>query len=1821
MPIFIDGYPEVSNVTDTGLDLTFMLNQTGAVYYRANEKDGDAPTSLELKTDGTAVAVDLNYVGQWGSQGSGDGQFSGQLANVAVDVQGNVYVADYGGARVQKFDSSGSFLTKWNYNGVFGITVDGSGNVYVTNRNAHRVAKYDSNGALITSWGGQGAGDGQFNYPYDVTVDGDGYVYVAESSNHRIQKFDSDGNFISKFGIQGSGDRQFNAPTGIAMDSAGNFYVVERLNNRVQKFDSDWNFLTKWGGSGNGDGKFNSPWGIDVDSNGYVYVVDTNNNRIQKFDSDGNFLGKWGGLGAEDGKFNQPYGIAADSFGNIYVTDRNNHRIQKFTYMEVESLTSLLPGKAYDIYAAAENSSGDLQEEPVKITVTMAGTPDTTPPEVVDGSIDIIGTLYPTEVTLGWDKAADDTCAQGDLEYRLFMSLSNSMDTVENVETNGTALGAYEKDIDGKTVDGLSGSTTYYFNVIVKDAYGNKAAYTMLEVATPESPPEIGGTVSIVGEARFGETLEADMSGVTYTPDTDSDVPTYQWKRNGVEIVGAVSPNYSLTEEDIGAAITVTVTADRINATGSVTSAATTVVDKADGPAAPDTPEIESKTIYTVTLAGNMTLEFRRDEGAWQDSNIFTGLQAGTVYLFTARVKETETHKASAASEVLLVTTDTADYNIIYAVNASVEAVRAAIVNAEDGDVVRVPQGTANWSGGLNITKSISLQGCGDSLTSITNASIGINASDINISGFAFTGGLIGANGDGFRIHHNNFVITSEAIRVNGAYGLIDNNIFNYSTSNAEVIRIFGPNDSWLTPSSFGTADAVYVEDNSFTTTEGLGSSQCVQGNYNARFVFRYNTVVNAKVDAHGIWSNGDSTHYGDWDHPTIHSCRHFEIYENKFLTTSPPQYYWYTQELRGGTGISFNNEFTGVSLGNNEGWPAVALREYLFWNNNGNGVGYYLTPDRYPGHDQLGRGMNQELEPLYLWNNTLNGLWFETKCSEPSDAAKEQYGQPYTADDVIKKNRDYYEYTVTFDGTSGVGVGLLADRPATCTPGVGYWATDENLFYKATDVNTWTQYYSPFQYPHPLKAYSEEPPLDPEALPTEDPTSPVLEDGWYDKGDWSGVYDLGVSNTGIVNMEFDVTPVKEGFDSVIGFAGYGAALTGYPSLPVVVKFATSGVFQARNGGSYTNDATIYYSANSTYHFRMVVDLVTKTYDVYITPPDSPEVVLAQDYAFRTDAPETNDIGQLVLRGTNGTYNQFRINDFYLNGVLLSPPDVNSDDGWYDKSDWNAVYDLGSDNTGVVNVEFDVTPVREGFDSIIGFTGHETVLTGYPSMPVIVKFATNGLFQARNGASYASDVSVYYSADSTYHMRMIVNFSTKTYDVYITPPDSPEVTLAQNYAFRTDSPVVEDLGKLVLRGTDGTQNQFRVNNLEINGVLVSEPALAESVNIGITVEVGSIITLTAFVLPENATNNDLEWESSNESIATVDENGVVTTVSEGNATITVRVVGTEIADTCIVTVIPASPAHLPTSPTPTPTPTPTLGNEPSLDLVFAMENMSLSGSSKITGDAGTNSVKADSVNFEWSTGIEGSLFIGPGAEEARVVKGAQPNPQSHVAGGIANLPSVRDYPLPVFPATPELASKGDFVAGWWPAGPHVMNESGAYDSITVNNQLTVNIGEEDVRIAARNLSVKGSGSITVNRTGSGRLILYVSEKIEVAGSGSINKNGDSGSVVIYYAGNGGVDFGGSTKIAGSVFAKNANVTISGSGGITGHIVTGGSNVNVTGNAEANARVIYAPNADLSISGSGRLKGVAVARSIQLSGAARIICDASIDLDFFKQLVW
>ncbi|MBI5561715.1 MAG: FG-GAP repeat protein, partial [Deltaproteobacteria bacterium] len=200
--------------------------------------------------------------------------------------------------------------------------------------------KFDANGTFIAKWGGQGAGDGQFNYPMGIAVAPDGSVYAADTGNNRIQKFDANGIFITKWGGFGAGNGQFSSPMGIAVAPDGSVYVLDTNNNRIQKFGANGTFIARWGFSVAGDAQYSYSRGIAVAPDGSVYVASTDNHNIRKFDANGIFIAKWGSYGNGDGQFYSPRGIAVAPDGSVYAADTGNNRIQRMSVAGSEILFS-----------------------------------------------------------------------------------------------------------------------------------------------------------------------------------------------------------------------------------------------------------------------------------------------------------------------------------------------------------------------------------------------------------------------------------------------------------------------------------------------------------------------------------------------------------------------------------------------------------------------------------------------------------------------------------------------------------------------------------------------------------------------------------------------------------------------------------------------------------------------------------------------------------------------------------------------------------------------------------------------------------------------------------------------------------------------------------------------------------------------------------------------------------------------------------------------------------------------------------------------------------------------------------------------------------------------------------------------------------------------------------------------------------------------------------------------------------------------------------------------------------------------------------------
>jgi hypothetical protein len=228
------GDGEFYNPYDVAVDLAGYIYVVDTYSHRIQKFDSDGGFLGWIGLDNFGFTGWHNpETGTRGVSGSGDGQFY-QPRGVAVDSEGNVYVADASNHRIQKFDSFGVFLGWWGR--------DNGGNTGWHNPGSGTVGAY-------------GTGDGQFRYPWGVGVDLDDDIYVADTQNQRFQKFDSSGALLGwwgmdngyftgwhppgtgAYGILGTDDGEFWLPYDVAVDLDGNVYVVDSFNRRIQKFD------------------------------------------------------------------------------------------------------------------------------------------------------------------------------------------------------------------------------------------------------------------------------------------------------------------------------------------------------------------------------------------------------------------------------------------------------------------------------------------------------------------------------------------------------------------------------------------------------------------------------------------------------------------------------------------------------------------------------------------------------------------------------------------------------------------------------------------------------------------------------------------------------------------------------------------------------------------------------------------------------------------------------------------------------------------------------------------------------------------------------------------------------------------------------------------------------------------------------------------------------------------------------------------------------------------------------------------------------------------------------------------------------------------------------------------------------------------------------------------------------------------------------------------------------------------------------------------------------------------------------------------------
>ncbi len=309
----------------------------------------------------------------------------------------------------------------------------------------------------------------------------------------------------------------------------------------------------------------------------------------------------------------------------------------------------------------------------------------------------------------------------------------------------------------------------------------------------------------------------------------------------------------------------------------------------------------------------------------------------------------------------------------IAAASGSAEDLQAAIDRAQPGDTVVIPAGVFDFTGQVFAPDGINIRGMGRDRTMLVKrddlsewkAMITVDCATgepFTFSGITLQGRGRIIQGDSkkpgpvrdqglylqgrcldFQVYDSRFTKFSRAgIQMQGnagsargnARGVIYENEFidNWHPNLGYGVEVVGDQNSWDTPLELGTVNAVVMEDNLFERTR-----HTVAANNGARYVFRYNRIVDnypdaAAIDAHGLaaWPRGS---------------RSYEIYENTIRNSVKR---WAGVGVRGGDGVIFNNRMWGV------------------------GLGVLLLVERYK--DSMVYPVKDQIRDLWIWGNEVDG-------------------------------------------------------------------------------------------------------------------------------------------------------------------------------------------------------------------------------------------------------------------------------------------------------------------------------------------------------------------------------------------------------------------------------------------------------------------------------------------------------------------------------------------------------------------------------------------------------------------------------------------------------------------------------------------------------------------------------------------------------------------------------------------------------------------------------------------------------------------------------
>ncbi len=368
-----DGGPAKSALL--GNPLGVAVDPTGTVFIA----DTESQRVRRVDTNGIIITVAGNGLRSFGGDGGPaiDAKLDDPL-EATFDREGNMYIADRWNHRVRRVDTNGVITTvAGNGTPVFSgdgglattaslrfpvsVAVDQEGNIYIADLSNKRIRKVDTNG-IITTFAGTGSGfsgdggpavDAHIGGPTEVEVDRFGNVFFSSTATGRVRKVDRNGIITTVagngvLGFSGDGGLATEAsiwPGSLAFDAAGNLFITG--GNRIRKVDTN-GIITTVAGDGSEDlaedgaiateSGLYIPSGIAIDAEGNLFISVRGHQRIQKVDTNGIIstiagTGQYGFSGdggpAIFAHMWNPGGLTIDSGGNLFFADIVHNRIRK----------------------------------------------------------------------------------------------------------------------------------------------------------------------------------------------------------------------------------------------------------------------------------------------------------------------------------------------------------------------------------------------------------------------------------------------------------------------------------------------------------------------------------------------------------------------------------------------------------------------------------------------------------------------------------------------------------------------------------------------------------------------------------------------------------------------------------------------------------------------------------------------------------------------------------------------------------------------------------------------------------------------------------------------------------------------------------------------------------------------------------------------------------------------------------------------------------------------------------------------------------------------------------------------------------------------------------------------------------------------------------------------------------------------------------------------------------------------------------------------------------------------------------------------------